>query len=740
MPPPAAVGVAPRHDGGRLRRPASIPAPAAAGDVVARLPGARRGDLPRFVTPQLATLVSSPPAGDEWLHEMKFDGYRILSRIEGGQARLLSRNGKDWTAQFPAVAAATAQLPVRQALLDGEVAVLRPDGTTSFNALQNVLEAGGGGELVYYVFDLLHQDGVDLREVPLESRKAALATLLGSGTGAVVRQSDHVVGGGAAFFRAACELGLEGMVSKRRDAAYVSGRGRTWLKVKCVNEQEFIVGGFTEPEGARVGIGALLLGVHEEDERLRYVGKVGTGFSAAAARALRKQLDGLVQERCPFSERPSGVGQPQWVRPVLVAQVMFTEWTPDGRLRHPSFKGFREDADPRQIVREEPAPLRGESVGKGSAMPATNEDGRNSRSPSRAVTKGARSPREARRRRPAVVNRPAGPPSARPAGIRRSGASRVAARSKASPRVRNGAEAEIAGVAITHPNRVVYPAQSITKLALARYYESIAEWILPHIRGRPTSLVRCPEGLQKACFYQKHVSGWAPEPLRRVRIREKHKVGEYLVVEDLPGLIGLVQMGILEIHTWNAVVDHLEQPDRLVIDLDPDEAVPWSEVIAAARLVREEFARFGLESFVKTTGGKGLHVVVPIEPKLGWEDVAGFARSLAVEMARQDPGRFVITMSKAARKGKIFIDYMRNLRGATSIAPYSTRARPGAPVSTPLAWDELDQKLRSDHFTVGNLRRRLAGWKVDPWKRYWMLRQQLRQAPPTASGRRRPGR
>jgi bifunctional non-homologous end joining protein LigD len=360
------------------------------------LPGARRAALPAFVAPQLASLVSSPPAGEGWLHELKFDGYRILCRIAQGRSRLLSRNGNDWTARFAAVASAAARLPVREGLVDGEVAVRQPDGTTSFNALQNLLEGNATGELVYFVFDLLHRDGVDLRGVRLEARKAALAGLITPGARGLLRYSEHTIGDGDAFLRAACALGLEGIVSKRRDAPYRSQRDTTWLKTKCLREQEFVIGGFTEPQGARVGLGALLLGVHENG-RLRYVGRVGTGFSTASAQALRRQLDRLVRAQSPFADRVTGVPSPRWVRPALVAEVAFTEWTPEGRLRHPSFKGIRQDKDPVEIVRERPL-----AAALASAPSSTAE-----RRPGEGVPAGPGSQRAARgpRERPSPVVR-----------------------------------------------------------------------------------------------------------------------------------------------------------------------------------------------------------------------------------------------------------------------------------------------------------------------------------------------
>jgi bifunctional non-homologous end joining protein LigD len=528
--------------------------------------------------------VGDPPAGDDWLHEIKFDGYRVLCRIEHGSVRLRSRTGADWTDRLPGVTRAASRLPTRAAMLDGEVAIVMSNGVTSFNALQNALGGESGDEPVYFVFDLLHLDGYDLAGTPLEARKQALHALLASGRAApTLRYSDHVAGNGDAFLRQACRMQLEGVVSKRRDAPYESGRGRSWLKTKCVREQEFVVGGFTDPEGGRHGIGALLLGVYDQGGRLVYVGKVGTGFSHDAAIDIRRKLDGLAERTTPFASRPPGAARAHWVRPQLVGEVRFTEWTP----------------------------------------------------------------------------------------------------------------------------------------------EAIGDWILPHLRGRPASLVRCPEGLAGECFYQKHVGPGAPATLRRVRIREKKKAGDYLVVDDLPGLIGLVQLGVLEIHTWNAVAERLEEPDRLVFDLDPGDDVPWRDVVAAARRLRAYLQDAGLIAFPKTTGAKGLHLVVPIDRGPGWDECLAFARSVAEALARDSPRSFTADVAKSMRRGRIYLDYLRNLRGATAVAAFSTRARAGAPVSTPLAWDELGPRLRSDHFTVSNLPRRLASMRQDPWKEYATTHQPL---------------
>jgi bifunctional non-homologous end joining protein LigD len=639
------------------------------------IPGARPARLPDFVAPQLATLVDAPPAGDAWLHEMKFDGYRILARIDKGRATLWSRNARDWTVRFPGIAAAAARLPVRQALLDGEIAVLLPNGTTSFQALQNALSDAGRGQIVYFVFDLPHLDGQDLKGVVLDIRKATLEKLLGGRGDGPIRYSAHVVGHGEEFYRLACRKSLEGVVSKRRDCPYEPGRGRSWLKVKCIQEQELVVGGFTEPKGTRAGLGALLLGVHDEADGLVYVGKVGTGFTGATARRLRERLDRLQVSKSPFQRPPPGASAARWVSPELVVQVKFGEWTKDGRLRHPSFKGLREDKAAADVVRER-----------------------------LATTPGARASRVAH--------------SSTEAG-------EAATPMKADPRGDPTDEAVVAGVRITHPGRVLYPEQGVTKGALARYYAAVSGHILPHLRSRPAVLVRCPEGLGHECFYQKHAGAWAPPSLRRVRIREKTKTSEYLVVDDVAGLVGLVQMGVLEIHTWNAQADRPETSDRLVFDLDPGPEVPWPAVRAAARLVRSRLDARGLSSFVKTTGGKGLHVVAPIKPGPTWSACVSFARGLAEALVAETPRAFTATMAKSARRGKIFIDYFRNQRGATSVAAYSTRARSSAPVSMPITWEELDSVPAGNHFTIDTVQRRLAERPRDPWAGYDEVEQML---------------
>ena len=607
--------------------------------------------------PQLATLVKEPPSGSGWVHEIKYDGYRIGCRLRGGRATLISRNGKDWTAAFPDIAAAAAALPITNGLLDGEVCIVLPDGRTSFQLLQNAFSGGtSGGTLTYFVFDLLRLDDERLQAMPLTERKARLKALVGRRKGARLRYAEHVAGDGPAFFDQACRLGLEGIISKRASEPYRPGRHGDWLKTKCVLAQEFVIGGFTDPEGSRAGIGALLIGYFERS-RLVFSGKVGTGFSHKVALDLRRQLAALEQDSCPFDPPPerSIAKSAHWVRPKLVCEVVFTEWTSDGKIRHPSFQGLRADKKPRDVTRERAvvAPLK---------------------------------------RRP----------------TRTSNVSNV-----------------VASVTITHPERVVYPDPPITKLDVARYYEAIADWIVPHVAGRPLTLVRCPEGITSGCFYMKHSKLWAPKPLRRVRIREKTKVGEYLIADDLAGVVGLVQMGVLEIHTWNSTFDQLERPNRIVIDLDPGERVSWPQVIAAARVVRRALQALDLESFPKTTGGRGLHVVVPLVPQADWSQCLDFSRALCEAIEATDRTLYTTQFAKAGRSHKILLDYLRNNRTNTSVAAYSSRAREGATVSVPVGWDELRTTVNPQAQTLLTVPRRLQRLSRDPWAGYWRSRQKL---------------
>jgi bifunctional non-homologous end joining protein LigD len=618
----------------------------------AALSAARRAPLPREVALQLATLVDAPPDGSEWLHEIKFDGYRMSCRIERGSARLVTRNGLDWTERFPDLAAALAALPARTALLDGEVVVFDREGRTSFQALQGALGRKRSDAAVHFVaFDCLYLDGRDVRAAPLVERKQLLRALLSRLPDASpIRFSEHVVGRGAEFFAAACTRGVEGTVAKRGDAPYRPGRSRAWLKIRCSKRQEFVIAGFTEPRGSREALGALLLGAHDESGALRYCGKVGTGFDAATLSMLRAKLAPLERERSALADPPRAKGV-HWVAPRLVAEVSFTEWTSDRRIRHPVFLGLREDKSAREVGIEVARP-------------------------------------EAR----AVRASPAGN--------------------------------TVAGVALSNPDRVYFPDVGVTKRELAAYYEEMAERVLPGLANRPLTLLRCPEGVEGECFYQKHANQSISDAVARVRVRRGEE--PYAMVNDLAALVSLVQIGVLELHVWGARADRLDRPDLCVFDLDPDEAVTWAHVVETAVALRVFLDDLGLAAFARVTGGKGVHVVVPLVRRATWDQVRDFSHGVAEHFVRLAPSRLTAVMSKARRKGKIYIDWVRNTKEATAIASYSTRARPGAPVALPLAWDELESLSAPLRESVREVPRRLA--TPDPWQHFDASRRPLTRA------------
>jgi bifunctional non-homologous end joining protein LigD len=613
----------------------------------AKIAGSKKGVLPPFVEPSLAKLVVNAPTGPEWLHEIKFDGYRLQARIDGGRVRLLTRKGLDWTAKFQPVADALKELRLPSALIDGEVVVEDESGVSSFSALQQDLKAGRSDRLAFYAFDLLYLDGQDMRKASLLDRKSLLQLALDDlPAGGVIRFSDHIADDGDSLIRHACRMGLEGIVSKRSDLPYRSGRGDHWLKSKCTQRQEFVIAGYVPSTTSRKAIGSLVLGLYDSG-KLLHVGRVGTGFTAPMARALWDDISAIGSPAAPFPVRLSADARRgvRWVKPERVVEIEYRGWTHDGLLRHAAFKGLRDDKDPREVVRED-------------------------------------APAKASCERPAVL-----------------GTARL-----------------------THPDRVLWEDDGLTKLGLAEFYAEIEELILPHIVGRPLSLLRCPSGSQKECFFQKH--GWAglDEGLvQRVRMGDD----EALAIRDLRGLLALVQAGVLEIHPWGSTLTSVEKPDRITFDLDPGDGVGWDDVVQGAQDVRERLRAMGLESFVKTTGGKGLHVVLPIKPSIDWNAAKNFAQTVALAMAKDSPDRYTATLAKTARMGRIFIDYLRNGRGATAVAAYSTRARSGAPVSTPVEWSELSS-LRSGHqYRVVNLLGRLEHLRRDPWSDIIGLSQRL---------------
>lgn len=654
--------------------------------------GAKKKPMPKTIEVQLATLTKEPPQGEEWLHEIKFDGYRMICRKDGDQVRFISRNQQDWTSRLSSLAQSILQVPADQMILDGEVVALNDDGISDFQALQNVFRDKATADLKYYIFDLLYLDGQSLTELPLEQRKDVLAQLISEiPSDSSIRYSEHIAGSGEEFQKQACRLHLEGMISKRRDQPYHSGRGFDWLKTKCVKTEEFVIGGYTEPSGSRSGFGALLVGFHDENKQLKYAGKVGTGFDEHDLATLTKRLHSLERSTSPFADMRRKVGAVRtahWVEPELVGQFTFASRTNEDRLRHASFQGLREDKAAKEVTMDRPVPIK-------TAVRKSKEEHQMVAKPSAS---GAESS---------------------------SGKTKSKSKSRTTTDLYDAAAEEFAGVRLTSPDKVLYPDGGITKLDLANYYHDIADWILPHLAHRPIVLVRCPEGQKKECFYQKHPSVGTPEILRRIPIQEKHRKEDYLVVDEPGDLIGLAQVGALEIHAWGSREDKLEYPDRLIFDLDPAPDVPWDRVVESARQIRQFLQDLGLESFVKTTGGKGLHLVVPIDRRHDWDDAKAFCKHVADAIVAADPDHYTANMSKAARGGKIFLDYLRNGRGATAIIPYSTRSKPNATISTPLTWDELSTRITSDHFTIANIRQRLTSLKKDPWEKIGKTRQSL---------------
>ncbi len=628
--------------------------------------------IPERIDPQLATLSPEAPEGEDWFHEIKFDGYRLLAFLNRGGVRLLTRNQNDWTARFPELAESIAKLDADSAVFDGEVVAIDQNGVSSFQQLQNAFRRKTTGKLVYQAFDILFLNGSDLRKNPLEARKKVLADLMASADAARLQYSDHQIGSGPTFFKECCKLGLEGIISKRRDRPYRSGRGHDWLKTKCLFREEFVIGGFTPPSGSRQGLGALLLGYFSSDGELIYAGRVGTGFSDAVLRDLTKRLTARKIKANPFATKPEGTDrQTTWVRPDAVAQVEFSNWTGDNRLRHPSFQGLREDKPATSIVRQQ----------NGNGPPTEIKTMKKSSS---------------------TKSKPA-----------------------AEMTLSEEQLGQLADVRITSPGKILFKEPGITKLDLIRYYVEIADWILPQLIDRSVSLVRCPSGASGKCFFQKHAAAGTPEDVKRIPIQEKEGVEDYLMINDVRGLASIVQMGVLELHPWGSRIDRLEQPDRVIFDFDPDEAVTWSRVVEAALELKSFLEELGLTCFAKTTGGKGLHVVVPMTRRQDWEEVKTFSQRVAEEMVSASPDAYTATMSKKARTGKIYIDYQRNGRGATAIAAYSTRARPGAPIATPLFWEELPDVESSQAFTISNIRERLRSLGEDPWAEMDAIRQSI---------------
>lgn len=641
-----------------------VPAPSPTASPSGPPEGARPAALPATLQPELAVLVDAPPGDpDDWVFEIKFDGYRMLARVEGGEIQLVTRNGNDWTTRLAGLEKALRAMDLPDGWYDGEIIMPGKDVPADFQALQNAFDSRRTEQIVYYLFDLPYCAGHDLREVPLQERRAVLQRIVQRKPHPNVRFSDVFEAAPEEILNSACRLGLEGVIAKRRDSAYVCRRSSDWIKLKCKLRQEFVIGGWTDPKGSRTGIGSLLLGVHGDDGKLRYAGNVGTGFNEKVLRDLRRQLDALAAPRKPFD---AGVGLPRdahWVKPELVCEVSFGEWTREGKIRHSVFHGLRTDK-PAAAVGEEPV-LHAPPVDQPAA--------------------------KARKAKPKADPAPAATPTA--AGT-------------LPPNLR-----------ISNPERVIDPQSGTTKIQLVRYYALVAPLMMPHLKDRPIAMVRAPDGIEGQLFFQKHLDRYrmaGVEPLAP-DIFPGHP--PMVKMASPEGLLSAAQMNVIEVHTWNGVVATIDRPDRMTFDIDPGEGVGWPQIQEAATLVRTMLDELELPCFLKTSGGKGLHLVVPLKPRLDWDTVKDFSKAVVEHLSRTLPDRFVAKSGARNRVGRIFIDYLRNGYGATTVCAWSARSRPGLGISVPVAWEELQELKGGAHWTVGTAHTRLDQGNT-PWADY----------------------
>jgi bifunctional non-homologous end joining protein LigD len=602
---------------------------------------------PPFQPPQLATLVDDVPTGSDWLYEYKYDGYRLLLAVGDGLATAWTRHGKDWSDKFRALVKAAAHLPAGS-LIDGEAVAIGENGRPSFQLLQSTLKDQGGANLVFYAFDLLVDRGEDIKRLPNIVRKDRLASLL-AGVNPPIIYGDHVIGRGEDLFREVCKQGGEGIVAKKASCAYKGIRTRNWLKIKCIERQEFVIIGWSESD-KRIGFRSLLLAAKERG-KLTYVGKVGTGFNARLIEDLMERMEPLAADKAAVEVPRADRKGAHWIRPKLVAEIAFAEFTGDGILRHPSFLALRDDKPASEVVVETPKQL----------------------------TKSE----------------------------------------KKEPKKTSRRSADGFGIEISNPERIIYPEEGLTKLDLADFYAALDPLIMVDAAHRPMTLVRCPQGRSRKCFFQKHDTGSFGPYVKHVPVREKKGiVQDYLYFDDVRGLLACVQMGTIEFHGWGSRSDRIEYPDRLVFDLDPDVGLDFGRVKQAAVKLRELLSSLGLETFPLLSGGKGLHVVAPLDASAEWGAVSDFAERFSRAIAEAEPDMFTANIRKAQRKDRIFLDWLRNQRGATAVMPYSARAREGAPVAAPVAWDELDRYESGHHFTIRDTdellerasSKALAGW------------------------------
>jgi bifunctional non-homologous end joining protein LigD len=642
--------------------------------------GAVKAKLPEILAPQLATLVARPPADPEgWVYEIKYDGYRLLARIDGDAVRLMTRNGNDWTHKLPKLAQAVAALEIPSGWIDGEIVVMNDKGVPDFGALQNAFDHASTARIVYYVFDLPFFDGLDLRQLPLTQRRELLCALATRHPQESIRFSDTFEETPQDLLESARRVGLEGVIGKRVDSAYVSRRSPDWIKLKTQLRQEFVIAGYTEPKGSRTGLGALMLAVHDAGGALQYAGNVGTGFNDKVLKDLKARLQKIHADRSPFAKPPAGV-KGQWVKPQLLAEVAFGEWTHGGHIRHSVFQGLRTDKPAVNIVREKPAAL--ERGKKGAAV-----------SPAKKAAIKTSSEKPAAK---GSLNASAKPAAKAPA--------------KASP-------AALKSLRITHADRVIDDSTGFTKQNVVEHYAQVAALMMPHLKARPTSLVRAPSGIGGQLFFQKHAEATSIPGIKLLDPALDPDHDPLLEIPSAASLLAATQVNVIEFHTWNATTRAIHQPDRMTFDLDPGEGVAWPQVQEAAQLVRAFLDELKLPNFLKTSGGKGLHVVVPLRRQYDFDTVKDFSQAIVMHLAAVIPQRFVAKSGPKNRVGKIFVDYLRNGFGATTVSAWSLRARPGLGVSVPVAWDELASLTSGAHWTAQTLGARLAAGN-QPWDAY----------------------
>jgi bifunctional non-homologous end joining protein LigD len=633
------------------------------------------GTLPSLIEPQLATLVNRAPTEGEWSYEIKFDGYRMLARVQNGTAQIFTRNGHDWSDRMPKLCAALAALPVDEVWLDGEAVVLDSAGMPDFNALQNAFDARSTAQIVIFFFDLMYLNGTDVREHPLRARRALLSEVMGEANTDLLRYSEDFAQDPASLVASACKMKLEGIIGKRADAPYRSGRSTDWVKLKCLLRQEFVIGGFTRMRGAKTGVRSLLLGVHECDGSLRFAGTAKQNLRPTQLVTLEKKARPLIRANCAFYNPPPPDKERDyvWLTPELVAEISFLEWTPAGEVRHPVFHGMREDK-PAAAVTEEPV------VDVENGGPVEGETG--------------------------------------------------------STRARPGHRGNItlSGRKISNAERVIDAGTGLKKIELVRYYDEIAEWALPYLQDRPVSLVRAPQGVQGELFFQKHEERMRIPGITKLPTVLHPKHPPLLAVDTHEALVGLAQMNVIELHTWNAVQPDLEHPDRFVLDLDPDPSLSWQMMTEAAELAKVLLDEVGLKSFIKTSGGKGYHLVIPLTRRQGWDEVKAFSQGIARHMAAVMPDKFSAVLGPKNRVKKIFIDYLRNSKGASTVAAFSARARSGMGVSMPIAWEELREIRAGDQWTIHTAISRQRTLGTDPWQGYWRCRQGITAAMRRAIG------